>query len=121
MWLRFLFSHACWRGPAFYARTYGRTGWKLPGCEPGEAGDMCYGSCSLSSERYTEFTRETREREEEMSETITILLVDDHSIVRQGVRAFLEAQSDLQIVGEAASGEEAVQMAQVLIPDVVLM
>ena len=56
-----------------------------------------------------------------MSETITILLVDDHSIVRQGVRAFLEAQRDLQIVGEAASGEEAVQLAQELLPDVVLM
>lgn len=56
-----------------------------------------------------------------MSKTITILLVDDHTIVRQGVRAFLEAQSDMQIVGEAASGEEAVQLARKLTPDVVLM
>ncbi len=56
-----------------------------------------------------------------MSKTITILLVDDHTIVRQGVRAFLEAQSDMQIVGEAASGEEAVQLVRKLTPDVVLM
>ncbi len=56
-----------------------------------------------------------------MAEPITILLVDDHSIVRQGARAFLEAQPDLHVVGEAESGEEAVRMVQDLIPDVVLM
>lgn len=56
-----------------------------------------------------------------MSERISILIVDDHSVVRQGVRAFLEAQPDLSIAGEAESGEQAVQLAQELIPDVVLM
>jgi NarL family two-component system response regulator LiaR len=56
-----------------------------------------------------------------MIEPITILIVDDHSVVRQGARAFLEAQPDLQVVGEAESGEEAVRLAQELIPDVVLM
>jgi NarL family two-component system response regulator LiaR len=56
-----------------------------------------------------------------MSERISILIVDDHSVVRQGVRAFLEAQPDLAIAGEAESGEQAVQLAQELIPDVVLM
>jgi NarL family two-component system response regulator LiaR len=56
-----------------------------------------------------------------MSESITILLVDDHEVVRQGVRAFLETQADLSVLGEAASGEEAVRLAQQLIPDVVLM
>jgi NarL family two-component system response regulator LiaR len=56
-----------------------------------------------------------------MSERISILIVDDHSVVRQGVRAFLEAQPDLAIAGEAESGEQAVQRAQELIPDVVLM
>jgi NarL family two-component system response regulator LiaR len=56
-----------------------------------------------------------------MSDSITVLIVDDHSVVRQGIRAFLEAQSDLNIVGEAASGEEAIHLAQELIPDVVLM
>lgn len=52
---------------------------------------------------------------------ISILIVDDHSVVRQGVRAFLEAQPDLSVVGEAASGEQAVQLAQQCLPDVVLM
>jgi NarL family two-component system response regulator LiaR len=56
-----------------------------------------------------------------MSERISIVIVDDHTIVRQGVRAFLEAQADLSIAGEAESGEQAVQLAQELIPDVVLM
>jgi NarL family two-component system response regulator LiaR len=56
-----------------------------------------------------------------MSERISILIVDDHSVVRQGVRAFLEVQPDLSIAGEAESGEQAVQLAQELIPDVVLM
>ena len=52
---------------------------------------------------------------------ISILIVDDHSVVRQGVRAFLEAQADLSVVGEAESGEQAVQLAQKCLPDVVLM
>ncbi len=51
----------------------------------------------------------------------SILIVDDHSIVRQGVRAFLEAQADLSVVGEAESGEQAIQLAQKYLPDVVLM
>ncbi|HKV84761.1 MAG TPA: response regulator transcription factor [Ktedonobacterales bacterium] len=56
-----------------------------------------------------------------MTEKVTVLIVDDHSVVREGARAFLEAQADLTVVGEAESGEEAVRQAQALIPDVVLM
>jgi NarL family two-component system response regulator LiaR len=56
-----------------------------------------------------------------MSETITVLLVDDHAVVRQGVRTFLETQADLSVVGEAGSGEEAVRLAAQHVPDVVLM
>jgi NarL family two-component system response regulator LiaR len=56
-----------------------------------------------------------------MTNPITILLVDDHQIVRDGVRAYLDAQPDLQVAGEAASGEEAVRLAADLVPDVVLM
>ncbi|AJY76836.1 LuxR family transcriptional regulator [Paenibacillus beijingensis] len=56
-----------------------------------------------------------------MADEIHILLVDDHSLVRQGVRSFLETQSDLRIVGEAASGEEAERLVADLVPDVVLM
>lgn len=52
---------------------------------------------------------------------INILIVDDHSVVRQGIRAFLEAQADLTVIGEAESGEQAVQLAQKYLPDVVLM
>ncbi len=52
---------------------------------------------------------------------ISILIVDDHSVVRQGVRAFLEAQADFSVVGEAESGEQAVQLAEKYRPDVVLM
>ncbi|MAU01941.1 MAG: DNA-binding response regulator [Anaerolineaceae bacterium] len=56
-----------------------------------------------------------------MSEKITVLLVDDHKVVRQGVRAFLQAQSDIEVVGEADSGETAVTLAAEHAPDVVLM
>jgi NarL family two-component system response regulator LiaR len=56
-----------------------------------------------------------------MSEAITVLIVDDHSVVRQGVRGYLEAQPDISIAGEAASGEEAVRLAADQVPDVVLM
>ena len=56
-----------------------------------------------------------------MSDRISILIVDDHSVVRQGVRAFLEAQPGFTIAGEAESGEQAIQLAKDLIPDVVLM
>ncbi len=52
---------------------------------------------------------------------ITVLIVDDQPLVRRGVRAFLEAHPDIEVVGEAASGEEAVQQVKELIPDVVLM
>lgn len=54
-------------------------------------------------------------------EEITVLLTDDHAIVRQGVRAFLETQPDLKVVGEAGSGEEAIRLCEQLAPDIVLM
>ena len=52
---------------------------------------------------------------------IRLLLVDDHQIVRQGLRALLETEADFQIVGEASSGAEAVELAGGLKPDVILM
>ncbi len=55
------------------------------------------------------------------NQPITVLIVDDHTVVRQGVRAFLETQSDIRVIGEAASGEEAVRLAAEHVPDVVLM
>ncbi len=56
-----------------------------------------------------------------MREPITILLVDDHALVREGARAFLEAQADFVVVGSVSSGGEAVLLADNLAPDVVLM
>jgi len=56
-----------------------------------------------------------------MSEKITVLLVDDHSIVRQGVGLYLSLHPDIDVVGEAESGEEGVRLATELVPDVVLM
>lgn len=56
-----------------------------------------------------------------VSGKITILLVDDHSVVRQGLRAYLDAQPDFLVVGEASSGEEAVEAAMEFLPDVMLM
>ncbi|MEM7114597.1 MAG: response regulator transcription factor [Chloroflexota bacterium] len=56
-----------------------------------------------------------------MTEPITVLLVDDHKLVRQGVRAFLQAQPDIEVVGEAESGKEGITAVQELAPDVVLM
>ncbi|GAB4492962.1 MAG: response regulator transcription factor [Anaerolineales bacterium] len=52
---------------------------------------------------------------------IRILLVDDHAVVRQGLKMFLGLDSDLQVVGEAENGEEAIRLTRELSPDVVLM
>jgi len=53
--------------------------------------------------------------------TIKLLLVDDQSIVRKGIRALLEQVEDIQVIGEACDGEEAVTQAKMLRPDVILM
>jgi NarL family two-component system response regulator LiaR len=54
-------------------------------------------------------------------EAITVMIVDDHEMVRRGACSYLEAQPDISVVAQAGSGEEAVQLAQEFIPDVVLM
>ena len=56
-----------------------------------------------------------------MSDKISLLITDDHAMVRQGIRAFLELQPDLTVLDEADSGETAVRKAAELAPDVVLM
>ncbi|GGU22036.1 response regulator [Streptomyces lavendofoliae] len=53
--------------------------------------------------------------------TIRVLLVDDHQVVRRGLRTFLEVQDDIEVVGEAGDGAEGVERAEELRPDVVLM
>jgi two-component system, NarL family, response regulator LiaR len=52
---------------------------------------------------------------------IRVLLVDDHAVVRMGLRSFFDLQPDIEVVGEAADGSEGVAMARRLTPDVVLM
>ena len=56
-----------------------------------------------------------------MINPITILLIDDHEVVRNGVRSYLETQADIQVVGEAGSGERGVELAAETIPDIVLL
>jgi two-component system, NarL family, response regulator LiaR len=52
---------------------------------------------------------------------IGVLIADDHTLFRRGVRKMLEAEEDMSVLGEAATGREAVQQARALMPDVVLM
>jgi two-component system, NarL family, response regulator LiaR len=52
---------------------------------------------------------------------IRVLIADDHAVVRQGLRTFLDLQEDIEVVGEAADGDEAVAAAERLAPDVVLL
>jgi NarL family two-component system response regulator LiaR len=56
-----------------------------------------------------------------MTEPITIVLVDDHEVVRKGVCGYLDTLPEFKVVGEAASGEEAIRLVGDFIPDVVLM
>ena len=56
-----------------------------------------------------------------MPDRITVLLADDHSLVRRGFRRMLEDESDMNVVGEASDGAEAVQQAQLLKPRVIVM
>ncbi len=56
-----------------------------------------------------------------MSEKIKVLLADDHAVLRAGLRALLSAEPDIEVVGEAADGQEAVALAERLQPDVIVM
>jgi len=56
-----------------------------------------------------------------MPDTIRILLVDDHTVLRAGLKALLDSEPDMRVVGEASTGEEGVERAKHLKPDVVVM
>jgi DNA-binding NarL/FixJ family response regulator len=56
-----------------------------------------------------------------MSDKISVIIVDDHEVVRKGIRAYLESTAEFKVVGEAGSGREAIQLVAELVPDVVLM
>ncbi|MYT29172.1 response regulator transcription factor [Streptomyces sp. MspMP-M5] len=66
-------------------------------------------------------TRGGTERATGEGHAIRVLLVDDHQVVRRGLRTFLEVQDDIQVVGEASDGAEGVAATEQLRPDVVLM
>lgn len=59
--------------------------------------------------------------EHEQENVIRILLVDDHALVREGTRRLLETENDVQVVAEASSGEEAIEIARSLQPDIAVM
>ncbi len=59
--------------------------------------------------------------DQEQSHLIRVLLADDHALVREGTRRLLDAENDVEVVAEAASGEEAVDAAQRLHPDIAIM
>ena len=50
-----------------------------------------------------------------------VLLVDDHTLFREGIRALLSTESDMEVVGEAADGKQAIELAEKLSPDVIVM
>src|SRR5690349_12729176 len=54
-------------------------------------------------------------------ETIKVLLADDHTVVRQGLKVLLEAEEDIAVVGEAETGRQALRLAMKLLPHVVVM
>jgi len=56
-----------------------------------------------------------------MTEPITVLIVDDHEVVRNGIRGYLDTLPEYEVVGEAESGEQAVDLVTQLVPDVILM
>jgi two-component system, NarL family, response regulator LiaR len=56
-----------------------------------------------------------------LAEPIRVVIVDDHAVVREGLRTFLDLQEGIEVVGEAADGEEAIRAAEQLRPDVVLI
>src|SRR5213079_2669073 len=57
----------------------------------------------------------------EVSQVIRVLLVDDHALVREGTRRLLETENDVEVVAEAANGEEAVEATNRLHPDIAIM
>ena len=56
-----------------------------------------------------------------MSEKIRILIADDHAVVRRGLRALINTEPDMEVVGEASDGVEAVEQASELNPDLILL
>ena len=75
----------------------------------------------LSSELTEHSTLRTQNSELDQDAVIRVLLVDDHAMVRQGLRGLLDGYPDIQVVGEATNGEEALTLSATLAPHVILM
>lgn len=56
-----------------------------------------------------------------MATSITVLIVDDYEIIRNGIHSFLDTKPDIKVIGEAGSGQEAIEIVMKLIPDIVLL
>jgi DNA-binding NarL/FixJ family response regulator len=65
--------------------------------------------------------QESENSDQENNRVIRVLLADDHALVREGTRRLLETESDLEVVAEAANGEEAIEAARQLRPDIAIM
>lgn len=66
-------------------------------------------------------THQFRRNREVPMKKISVLLADDHTVVRQGLRVLLEVEADIQVIGEAETGRQAVQMAKKMRPDVIVL
>jgi two-component system, NarL family, response regulator LiaR len=62
-----------------------------------------------------------KEANSELGNQITILIADDHPLVREALRNLVDTQQDMTVIGEASNGEEAVKLAKALMPDVIIM
>ena len=56
-----------------------------------------------------------------MSDVVKIIIADDHSMIRQGLKQLLELDGDIQVIGEAGNGAECLELLQILNPDVLLL
>ena len=76
---------------------------------------------ALRYPRLYRWTLQNSEKEGGLLERIRVIIADDHALLRQGLCRILELEEDIQVVAQAADGEEAVRLAREIRPDVVLM